>query len=217
MDAMRSKSLQKIQDTMAQITPGTLRYHVLESAKNFKTSWIELGRALCSVWKDKTYKEWGYQTFEAYTAREIGIRKATALKLLRSYVFLEKEEPEYLKKDYDNPRETAALPSYEAVDILRLAKNKKTLDDDDYRDLKKAVLEKGKDVREVKKDLVGLIRARQELEPDQARQQKKLTQLKRLVGVLKSLKREAEISKILPAAIMKDLASLVAKLEDELG
>jgi hypothetical protein len=217
MDAMRSKSLQKIQDTMAQITPGTLRYHVLESAKNFKTSWIELGRALCSVWKDKTYKEWGYQTFEAYTAREIGIRKATALKLLRSYVFLEKEEPEYLKKDYDNPRETAALPSYEAVDILRLAKNKKTLDDDDYRDLKKAVLEKGKDVREVKKDLVGLIRARQELEPDQARQQKKLTQLKRLVGVLKSLTREAEISKIFPAAIMKDLASLVAKLEDELG
>jgi hypothetical protein len=216
MDAVRSKSLQRIQEAMEKIEPDTLRYHVLESAKNFKTSWIELGRALYSVWKDKVYKEWGYQSFEVYTAKEIGIRKPTALKLLRSYVFLEKEEPEYLKKDYDDPQNAAALPSYEAVDVLRLAKNKKALDEEDYNDLKESVLEKGKDVRDVKRDLVSLIRQRQELEPDQARQQKKEAHIKRLVGVLKSLKREIEIAKTLPATLIKDIGSLIARLEDQI-
>lgn len=212
MNTQKISSLEKLQEKMADMDKDSLRYHVLESAKNFKTSWVELGRALYSVWKDKSYKEWGFVNFDTYVAKEIGIRKQTALKLLRSYYFLEKEEPEYLKQDAD----TALIPSYETVDVLRLAKNKKTLDEDDYHSLKKAVFEKGKDVREVKKDLVSLMQQRQELDPEEAREKRKGAQLKRLVSLLKTLKNEIEDSKMLPVALIKDINGLLVKLEGEI-
>jgi len=216
MDTIKTKSLEKIQHKMEAMDKDSLRYRILESAKNFKISWIELGRALYSVWKDKMYKDWGYNSFDIYTSKEIGIRKQTALKLLRSYYFLEKEEPEYLKSDYTESSQPASLPNYESIDVLRLAKNKKSLDEGDYDSLKKSVFEKGKDVREIKKDLISLIRQRQDLEPEEARAKKKLAQVKRLISLLRSLKNEIELSKMLPYPIIKDLNDLIHKLELEI-
>lgn len=214
---VKMKSLDTIEEKMKDMDQNSLRYHILDNAKKFKTSWIELGRALYSVWKDKLYKEWGYSTIDAYTAKEIGIRKQTAMKLLRSYYFLEKEEPMYLKEDYVDSSSAATLPSYESVDILRLAKNKKGLDNQDYAHLKKEVFEKGKDHREVKKDLTALIRQREELEPEEAYQKRRLSTLRRFLGTLKAIKEEAEINKLLPVPILKEAASLIQKLEAELS
>ncbi|MBN2830912.1 MAG: hypothetical protein JXL82_01345 [Candidatus Omnitrophica bacterium] len=188
MDAGKTKSLQNIENKMASLEEGSLRYHVLESVKNFKSSWIELGRSLYSVYKDKIYKEWGFATFDAYTAKEIGIRKPTAMKLSRSYFFLEKEEPAYLRDAYTESADAAKLPGYEAIDLLRKARGKKTLDDEDYRKLKKDIFENGKDTREIKRDLTALIRERQELEPEEAYRKKRVSMLRRFLGSLKSLK-----------------------------
>lgn len=214
---LKSKSLERIEEKMQDMDESSLRYQVLDKVKNFKTSWISLGQALYSVWKDKLYREWGYSTFEAYTAKEIGIKKPTAMKLLRSYYFLEKEEPGYLEKDYTEHKEVAAIPSYDAVNVLRLAKNKKTLDKVDYAELKKKVFEKGHDAREIKKDLSSLIREREELEPEEARKKRKISILKRLVATLKSVKHDAEVLKILPASIIKETASLIHKIELEIS
>lgn len=213
----KTKSLESLQEKMEDLDQGSMRYHVLESAKNFKTSWIELGRALYTVWKDKLYKDWGYGNFDIYTTREIGIRKQTALKLLKSYYFLEKEEPVYLKGDNAEVRDAALVPSFEAVDALRLAKNNKVLDAQDYAHLKREVFEKGKDAREVKKNLSVIVRERQELEPEEAQEKKKIACVRRLVGTLRSIKQEVEILKLLPAPLVKEVASLISKLEEEIG
>ena len=85
---MKTKSIDRLEEKMKGLDSESLRYHILESAKNFKSSWVNLGQGLYSVWKDKLYKEWGYSTFESFSAKELGIRKQTALKLLRSYYFL---------------------------------------------------------------------------------------------------------------------------------
>ena len=195
----------------------SFRYHVLESAKNFKTSWVDLGQALYAVWKDKLYKEWGYATLDTFTIKEIGIRKQTAMKLLKSYYFLEKEEPQYLKEDFVQAQDTAMIPGYETIDVLRMAKNKKMLDGQDYASLKKEIFEKGKDAREVKRDLTSLIRQRQELDPEEAYQKRRLATAKRFLSTLKSLKQELEISKLLPTPLIKEAASLISKLEAELS
>ena len=216
METLKTKSIRNIEEKMAGMETDSLRCHVLESAKNFKTSWIELGRALYSVWKDKMFKSWGYTTFDAYAASEIGIKKQTAVKLLKSYYFLEKEEPQYLEKDNSEPKNVAAMPSYESVDFLRTAKSKKELDKGDYEHLKKEIFEKGRDAREVKKDLTSLIRQRQELDPDQAYQKRKYASVKRLLGVLKALKTEIEISKLLPAPLIKEVSDLISKVEAEI-
>jgi hypothetical protein len=201
---------------MEDIEKDSLRYRILEKVKMFKTSWIELGQALYSVWKDKMYKSWGYTTFDAYASKEIGIKKPTAMKLLRSYYFLEKEEPSYLKEEHAEPTNAASIPSYEAVDVLRKAKNKKILDAEDYYNLKKKVFQKGRDVREVKKDLTMLIKERQELEPEEARKKREIATVRRFLSTLKTLKRDIETLKLLPASVIKDTDKLIHKIEAEL-
>jgi hypothetical protein len=202
---------------MGQTDEGSMRHKILQSARNFKISWIDLGQSLYAAWKDKLYRDWGYATFEAYTAKEIGIKSSTAMKLLKSYYFLEKEEPVYLQKEQEAaPSKVASVPSYESVNLLRLASNKKALDADDYRALKKDVLEHGKDAGSVRKSLTTIMRQREELDPEEAREKKRSAVLKRFAATLKALKAEIEASKILPASMLKETSSLIAKIEAEI-
>lgn len=217
MSALKTRSLEKIEHRMEGLDENSVRYRVLQSVKNFKTSWMDLGQALYAVWKDKLYRDWGYLTFEAYTSREIGIRKDTAVKLLKSYYFLEKEEPQYLQKDFSEASQGAAVPTYEAINALRLAKNKKEIDEEDYIALRKNVFEKGKDVRDIKKDITALIRQREELSPAAAREKRKVTTVRRIISTLKTLKNEVQAAKLLPANTIKDINSLIDKLEAEVG
>ena len=216
MERLKTKSLKNIEERMEGLDTSSLRYQILQSTKEFKTSWLNLGRALYSAWKDKLYKEWGYNKFEVYTSREIGIRKQTALKLLRSYYFLEKEEPQYLKSDYVESAQAAKIPGYESIDVLRLAKNKKMLDSQDYLNLKKEIFEQGKDYHEARRDLTAIIRQKEELGPEEAWQKKKMTTLRKFLSTLKSLKEEIETSKLLPLTFAKEAASLIKKIEAEI-
>jgi len=217
MAKLSTKSLMGIERRLGEMEEGSMRHKILQSARNFKVSWIDLGQSLYTAWKDKLYRDWGYATFEAYTAKEIGIKTSTAMKLLKSYYFLEKEEPAYLGKEQEaTPSKVASVPSYESVNLLRLASNKKTLDADDYRALKKDVLEDGKDAGSVRKSLTTIMRQREELDPEEAREKKRSAVLKRFAATLKALKTEIETSKILPASMLKDTASLIAKIEAEI-
>ena len=213
---MKSKSLQDIENKMTGLDETSMRYHILESAKNFKLSWIELGRSLYTVWRDKMYKSWGYTEFDTFTAKEIGIKKPTAMKLLRSYYFIEKEEPHLIRQNSAEPGDVATIPNYETVDVLRQAKAKKGLQEEDYQKIKKEVFESNKDVREVKKDLTALIRQREEVSPEEAWQRKRGVVIKRCITTLKSLKDEIKVSKILSAKIVNDLSELIKRIETEL-
>ncbi|MCM8797447.1 MAG: hypothetical protein NC923_06205 [Candidatus Omnitrophica bacterium] len=217
MQDYKKRSIAQIEEKMTNIEKGSFRYQVLEYAKQFKASWVGLGRALYSVWKDKYYKEWGFVTLDAYASKEIGIRKNTVMKLLRSYYFLEKEEPQYVSSDFTLSASPATIPSYESVDLLRLAKNKKVLDKDDYAYIKKEIFEDGKDYATVKKDLTALIRQRQELMPEEAQRKKRQALVRRLYGTLKSLHKEAKLLKLLPASLLEDIDGLLLRIETELS
>ena len=217
MPGMQSKSLKDIEVKMQGLDTNSLRYHILENAKNFKSSWIELGRSLYSVYKDKMYKEWGYVSFDIYVSREIGIRKQTAMKLLKSYYFLEKEEPQYLRGDYTASAQPANIPTYESVNLLRRAKNNKVLGQDDYNNLKKEIFEKGRDAQELKKNLGVIIRQRQELDPQEAEEKRRHSTVKRLLGQLRMLKQEVSVLKMLPAPLIKELDNLIKDIDSNIG
>src|SRR4051812_43890779 len=103
-----------------KIASGSLREKTLETAKRHKASWIQLGQFLYTIYKDKHYKDWGFLTFETYVGKELHLKQTTAVKLLKSYYFLEKEEPKILERaNAEDPDEL--LPSYESVNVLRLA------------------------------------------------------------------------------------------------
>jgi len=217
MNRLKTRSIETIEEKMSGLDTESLRFQILNNAKNFKTSWIDLGQALYTVWKDKLYKDWGFLTFDTYTSKEIGIRKNTALKLLKTYYFLEKEEPHLIDKDYVKTKDAAEVPSYESVDMLRLAKKKKMLDEEDYGRFKKDILEKGRDGREVKKDLTALIKQREELAPEEARRKKREMTIKRLLSTLRALKTEVEVTKILPSDVLKQIKTLISRIEAEIG
>lgn len=208
-------SLKNIAQKMQETPQGSFRYHVLQAARDFKTSWIGLGQALHSVWKEKRYKEWGYLTFEGYIAKEIGIKKLTAMKLLRSYYFLEREEPAYLMREKAETAEAATIPGFEAVDVLRMAKDKKSLAEADYSRLKKNVFENGLDAKAVKKDLVAILRSREEKSPEEAKEQNDRNEIRAILGKVRILQHDLEILKVLPSDILDLAHTLARRVEEE--
>ena len=109
------------------------------------------------------------------------------------------------------------MPSYESIDLLRLAKGKKNLDEEDYQSIKKEIFEDGLDPQKVRRDLAAIIRQRQELDPEEAQEKRKISTVKRLLSTLRSLKKEAEILKLLPASVLKEASELIRKLESEIS
>jgi len=214
---MKTKSIIELERKISSVEGDDMRKNILEAAKGFKTSWISFGQALYAVWKDRLYKQWGYDKFETYTLKEMGIRKQTAIKLLRSYSFLEKEDPLYLNCQYNAETDTALVPTYEAVDVLRLAKNKKGLDSFSYAAIRKSVLELGKDPSSVKKDLTALMKQQQDIEPEEAWLKKRTVILKRFVTTLKAIIAEARASNMISIKVINDAEKIADTIELEIN
>ena len=211
-------SLRRIEEKLKTTDPESLRHHVLEACCRFKNSWIELGQALFGVQRDKQYKEWGFAEFEDYCAKELGIRKNTALKLIRSYAFLEHEEPEYIRRAREPEAEEAArrYPDLESVNLLRLAKTAKRLPEDDYVKLRRDVLEEAREARDVRKILQTMDRSARDREaPAAIRQDNRNAFLMRVVRVLRDARQEAGARHFLLPATLSEMVRLADKLEAE--
>ena len=207
----KSKSIHHLEERMGKLEPESFRYQVLGAAKSFKSSWIQLGQYLFTVYKDKLYRDWGHQTFEAYCAKEIGIRQNTAVKLLRSYSFLEKEEPAFVRHDAMEERKPDRIPSFEAVNALRLAHENERISEDQYDDLRQDILEEGKEDAEVKKKIKYILKAGAKNSPSSP--EDKNAVLKKLALYLKNYKNDISLLSI-PPKIVKKLDELLEILED---
>lgn len=212
-----TKAISQIEGKMGELDETSLRYKVLQSARNFKTSWIELGNYLQAVFQEKLYKRWGYTSFESYCSREIAIKTTTALKLLRSYYFLESEESAFLKERLSDTGKVVALPSVDSVDILRRARCRKNLDADDYRSLRDCVLEKGEEPKEVRYKLKNILEAYAGGETEEEEKKRRKATISRCLGVLRTIKREIELSNVLPRKIIREIDRLVAEIETEVS
>ncbi|MEI8344904.1 MAG: hypothetical protein WCG06_02410 [Candidatus Omnitrophota bacterium] len=210
----KSKSISNIELQMQRLDPGSYRYQTLQASKDFKNSWIILGRYLYTVYKDKLYKDWGFLTFEAYCAKEVGIRQNTAVKLLKSYYFLEKEEPDYLQKEAFEKRRPDQIPTVDSVNALRLAKGNEAISEDDYEELRDDVLENAREESEVKKKVRYLLKTGPKASETQAMSPKEES-LKRLAQYLQNYKNGISDLDV-PVKISKKLDELLELLADYL-
>ena len=194
-----------------------LRQKTQDAAKRHKASWIELGQYLYTIHKDKMFKEWGYLVFETYCKKELGIKETTAAKLLKSYAFLEKEEPSLASTERfmeeDAPKD---VPHYESVNLLRLAKENKNLTTNDFADLRESVIRHAKEPKEVRAQVKKLLSDREVKDPAEVRRTRRNTAIKRLVTMLSGTKRVLESEGLLPAYLIKQISELAAKLEDQI-
>ncbi len=194
----------------------SLRQQTLRAAKQHKASWVELGQYLHTVFKDKHYRDWGFMSFEAYCMKELGIKQATASKLLKSYHFLEKEEPRLADARLSDEAGPKLFPSYESVNLLRLAKENKKLTPHDYADLREAVVEEAKEPKEIRAQVKKILSEREEKDPREVKRNRRNSLIKRLASLLLSAHREFQSERLLPGSILKQLAELARELEGQI-
>jgi hypothetical protein len=137
-----SRAEAQITTHIEELPASSIRRKVLEGARRFKSSWVELGRLLSQVKREALWREWGHPSFDAYVTKELFIRKQTAEKLTMSFGFLERHEPELAGlppaagRDHGRP-----APPFEVIDVLSRAEAAGRLDADRWTDLREEALE----------------------------------------------------------------------------
>jgi len=202
---------------MEGMDPGSLRSQVLDAVRRFKGNWLELGKFVSEVEKQGIFREWGFPTFESYCTRELKLKRPTVVKLLNSFRFLKKEEPAFLSSALAGGGRPA-LPDYESVNILRRARAKKTISGEEYGKLRSSVFEDQVPAREVSRQYRDFLQSAREaaLDPEEAYLRKRKESLKRILGSLRNIRTNVELSQLLPAAGLEILKKLIAQVEEEL-
>jgi hypothetical protein len=129
---------EKIQAHLEDLPEGSMRRRVLEVARQFKSSWVELGRMLSEVKREALWREWGHASFDVYCAKELFIRKQTAEKLTMSFGFLARHEPS-LVREKAPPR---PVPSFEVIDVLSRAEASGRLPEDGWQTLREDIFDR---------------------------------------------------------------------------
>jgi hypothetical protein len=134
---MRTKTEAALAEAEAAHADDPERAELIARARRFKASWIELAEALTHAKRGNRWREWGYDTFEAYARNELRLKQETVDKLTGSYSFLQKRAPAVLTRDV--LREP--MPSYRAVDFLRRAEEQEGAPREAVEEIRKRVLE----------------------------------------------------------------------------
>lgn len=204
-DTPKSKAELAIEEIMRQLDPASERYRILETAKRFKSTWVELGEQLVQINTSGKFRDWGYEQFEDYCSKEVRIKKPTAQKLTLAYHFMEKEEPELLARR----TELKPLPDFRSVDLLRQARDEKGFSEEEYAELRKAVVEEDRSHPTVLKKFkeVSAVRCPEPSDPTKA--------LRSALGAARRLETLIEEVPDVPDELFSSLARLVAYLEKQ--
>ena len=136
---IKTKVDAELADAEIQHSNDPERAELIARTRRFKASWLELAEALTHVRKHETWRNWGYESFEAYASRELKLRQETVDKLTGSYAFLQKRAPNVLKRD----GVIDAIPSYQAIDFLRRVEEREDAPEEAVVAIRKKVLEDG--------------------------------------------------------------------------
>ena len=204
-ETAKSKSELIIEQLMRELDPTTPRYQVLSVARQFKSSWAELGEQLLKVKNDGEFQGWGYESFDDYCAKEIRIRKETARKLTLAYRYLEQEEPALLGAE----RRLQPLPDYRAVDLLRQAREEQQFSDDEYAQLRESVIEEERSLPTVQKQFreVAMVRNPPEIDP--------LKQIRSALTTARRLESQLEELAEVPPQHLQQLHDLMTELAQQ--
>ncbi len=201
-----TKGSQHIEQLMQKLPPDSERYQILATAKQFKSSWVELGEWLAKVSNKKQFSEWGFTSFEDYCTKEVRIRRQTAEKLLLAFRFLERKEPGLLDRKEGRP-----LPDYRSVDLLRQADEQQHFSMEEYGELRQAVIEEERNHPSVAKQFRDMRHNHQPEQKIEHQQRSALLAAKRLATSLEAI---AEVPEELSQAVIQLIGFLEARDED---
>jgi hypothetical protein len=199
---MRAESA--LAEKLRDVSPGSFRHTVLQAARRFKASWVDLGKLLVKVRDGALFTEWGFASFDQYCAKELHIRKATAEKLVRSFSFLARHEPRAVAND----DVVQAAPAFEVVEVLAGAEERGQLDAQEYRAIRESIWDTEKPASELRRELSERF-PRPAPEPRAAD-----AQVRRLAHAARRLAAELRACGRVPAAVAERAAALADDVEE---
>lgn len=194
-----------VERSATPVVPGSLRHTVVLCSKRFKSSWVELGKLLVQVRDQALFEEWGYPSFEGYCLAELRIRKQTALKLTRSFGFLDRHEPSAMRQ----PQVAETAPPFEVVEVLAQAEERGQLSAQDYKSIRDSIWNAERPTSELRRELVDRF-------APPPPQESSGVELKRCVGLAKKLVGELKGAEV-PKGTVERAAALVEELEELVG
>jgi hypothetical protein len=204
-ETKQTKGEQHIEQLMQTLDPASERYRVLDSARQFKASWVDLGEQLVEVNRNNLFNQWGYSTFEEYCSREIRIRKQTAAKLTLAFGYLQRREPALVNREDLRP-----APDYRSVDLLRRAEEEEQFSDEEYSGLRQAVIEENRSLPTIQKKFRQSVQSRQSLQESELQAAKAaLSSAKRLESCLATLPDVGREIRPQLADLIRDLGTAV--------
>jgi hypothetical protein len=185
----RTKTEAALEDAEMAHADDPERAELLRRARSFKSSWIELAQALTSVKRSGRWKDWGYDSLEAYARTELHLRPETVDKLTGSYTFLQRKAPSVLSRDSLSHN----VPSYQSVDFLRRAESSESAPRDTVEEIRRRVLDDGVSAAAVTReyrDVVFPIDDKQRKARDAAGLRNVATRLRELLGETRAVPRK---------------------------
>jgi len=193
-----------VAEVHADATDG-FRGEVRAAARAFKASWTGLARVLTRVRDEALWRGWGFSSFEAYCAQEIHIRKATALKLTRSWTFLHRHEREWGESP---PERARPAPAFEVVEVLADAEERGQLSAAEYRSIRDSIWNPERPVAELKREIADRFpRPAPEPPPDGV-------QLRRLAAAVRKLAADLAACRKVPKAVSERASALADDVEE---
>ena len=149
----RTKTEAALADAEAAHADDPERVELLRRARRFKASWIELAEALTLLKRNGRWREWGFDSIEAYARAELRLKPDTVDKLTGSFSFLQRRAPTVLSRD----ALTEPLPSYQAVDFLRRAEEQEGAPTEAVEGIRRRVLEEAAPLASVSREYRDLV------------------------------------------------------------
>ncbi len=215
---MSSSTLRRIDDQLSELDPQSMRHRVLVALRRFRASWVELGRLLTEVSGGGDYREWGYDNFEVYCARELGLKKPTVNKLIASYRYMQRHASDRLAAlddDAESGREDTSppeVPDYQTVDLLRKMQERDDIDAEDKNTFHRLAFDEGAEETSLRKEIRSALAAR-EGEGEETVEAARKRELDDIRRTSKVLRRKLADSRIVPGGLRERFERLLAELE----
>jgi hypothetical protein len=191
---------------MIEVSAGAedaFRVRVRTAARALKSSWTDLARLLTRVRDEGLWEGWGFPNFESYCTRELHVRKATALKLTRSWSFLARHERD-LGSESDS---TQPAPAFEVVEVLAGAEERGALSAEDYRSIRDSIWDEERPVAAVRREL------NERFPPPPPERPPTQVHLERLARTARRLAEELRACRGVPSSVRSHADALAAEVE----
>jgi hypothetical protein len=163
-----------------------LRLQLLERARRFKRSWIEMAEALCELRSTRAHEAWGFKDLYDYCDKELFIKRATVDKLLVSFGVVQRHAPTLLAPDSEAP-----MPDYDTVDYFARAEaahgDRGGPSDEVLAELRQAVFDEARPLGALRRQFNPVIFAKDEEESSRERLERADAAARRLLDLLPDL------------------------------